>query len=230
MDWNGRSCKKECMKGKTRECNAGCAFDYESLEECKEMPYGYVNTQGNVNPCFFLRFEVEHYWEPRYLGSWAWDKPDLLPPLNKYDQFQVNCVAEIDSSDADLYIELVKMMNEKRNTMYERDFTNDMRNNSDNNNSTYSGRPFSNENELFGDLEETSESIYNVSDLSISSSSLPNLSDSLLEYFVERKEFFENLLGVGKSVNDFLELQAYLKTELSTVYMDGIKIMKTSWG
>jgi len=135
-------------------------------------------------------------------------------------------MAEIDSSDTDLYIELVKMMNEKRNTMYERDFTNDMRNNSDNNNSTYSGRPFSNENELFGDLEETSESIYNVSDLSISSSSLPNLSDSLLEYFVERKELFEDLLGVGKSINDFLKLQAYLKTELSTVYMDGIKIMK----
>merc|ERR1719477_365868 len=102
-------------------------------------------------------------------------------------------MAEIDSSDTDLYIELVKMMNEKRNTMYDRDF----RNNSDDNNSTYSGRPFSNENELFGDLEETSESIYNISDLSISSSSLPNLSDSLLEYFVERKELFEDLLGVG---------------------------------
>merc|ERR1719431_1564689 len=117
LDWRNthRTCEKECMKGKARECDAGCSFDYESLGECKEMPYGYVNTQGGVSPCFFLRFEVEHYWKPGSLGSWAWNEPDLLPPKDKFDQFQVNCMAEIDSSDADLYVELVKMMNQKRN-------------------------------------------------------------------------------------------------------------------
>ena len=62
-----RECKNGCNFYDKRQCNAGCAFDYETLGECKDMPYGYVNNpgeEGSINPCFFLKFNPYEYWNP----------------------------------------------------------------------------------------------------------------------------------------------------------------------
>ena len=59
-----RECEKECNSYDKRQCEAGCAFDFETLGECKDMPYGYVNNpgeEGSINPCFFLKFDPDDY-------------------------------------------------------------------------------------------------------------------------------------------------------------------------
>ena len=57
-----RECEKECNSYDKRQCEAGCAFDYETLG--KDMPYGYVNKpgeEGSIDPCFFLKFDPDDY-------------------------------------------------------------------------------------------------------------------------------------------------------------------------
>ena len=98
---DGKNTSRHCDKC---WCQAGCAFDYDSLGHCRNHPFGYGNMAESVNPCFFLRFVTEDYWDPK--PSY---QPDFLPEKHKDDQFQVGCTAKLNTSDIDYYAELLEM-------------------------------------------------------------------------------------------------------------------------
>ena len=116
-----RSCEKECYGLEVTWCDAGCAFDYDTLGDCKDMPFGFVNMNGEegiVNPCFFLQLETEEYWSPDSSDSWQYTLQYNSPPrLDERDQFFLDCVAEIDSS-VGLYSEIVEMLNDEKYTSF----------------------------------------------------------------------------------------------------------------
>jgi len=105
-----RRCDKEYGNLETNWCDAGCAFDYNTLGDCRDSPFGYENKDGekeSVNPCFFLWFETDDYWNPEPNG---YGGPDFLPAKHEDDQFQVGCWVEtVVASDIDYYGALVHM-------------------------------------------------------------------------------------------------------------------------
>ena len=56
-----RKCKESCKLYDEKQCDPGCAFDYETLGSCKDWPYGYGTKDGQdniINPCFSSIFNL----------------------------------------------------------------------------------------------------------------------------------------------------------------------------
>lgn len=130
------------------------------------MPYGFVNMitkEGNVNPCFFLQFETEEFWNPKALKQ----------TKDGNDQFLLDSVAEI-QSNIDLFSEMIEISNEKNYTSF----------------------------------------------------AFPSPAQSevkeWLEYFLENKNVVEHFVGLGESIDIFVNIER----ELNPIYIDGLKMIK----
>ena len=118
-----RSCDENCNSYTKRQCEPGCAFDYDSLGECRDKSFGYDSTaQGDnlLNPCFFLYFQPVTFWNPKYMQP-AMEIPNPFKEFERVtldqvpdskDDLQLTCYANIISQEIDLYPFLLEMVDE----------------------------------------------------------------------------------------------------------------------
>lgn len=93
-----RKCGRECNLN-DKKCDLGCEFEYDTLGECKEMPYGYVNDPSEetvINPCFFLKFDSVEYWNP---DPQNYAVPEIIRRYSHDVQFQIDCQGTVDSNE-----------------------------------------------------------------------------------------------------------------------------------
>jgi len=105
-----RSCERKCNPYTRRECDLGCSFDYNSLGDCRDRPYGYSTIAGEdktVNPCFFLYFEPVEYWNPDHKAPQTRNLEGYPVPESQ-DELQFTCSAKV-SEKIDLYSLLLEM-------------------------------------------------------------------------------------------------------------------------
>jgi len=111
QDNTPRKCKSSCKSTSMKKCDPGCSFDYNTLGSCKDRPYGYGHGIDNTtnNPCFFLYFDPENFWDPGYKGA-SRDRyiPGDRVPYS-YDELQITCDAKIITEELDLYTQFQDM-------------------------------------------------------------------------------------------------------------------------
>merc|ERR1719187_154830 len=110
-----RKCKESCKSQGEKQCNPGCAFDFDTLGSCRDWPYGYGTHDGvnnTINPCFFLYFEPDRYWDPtkkKYPAKKnGLDDNCMEKLLNRQrDVLKITCDADIIEKKPDLYAQLL---------------------------------------------------------------------------------------------------------------------------
>ena len=89
-----RKCRESCKLYDEKQCDPGCAFDYDTLGGCKDWPYGYGTKDGQdniINPCFFFYFQPDSFWKPEEFHGPGRPKNTPLTP----DILQITCDAKI---------------------------------------------------------------------------------------------------------------------------------------
>jgi len=113
-----RWCKESCKSSGEKRCPTGCAFDFDTLGSCRDWPYGYGTDDGvnnTINPCFFLYFAPERYWDPKKYPTRKKSDHCLENLLNREeyqdnywkDVLKITCDAEIKDEKPDLYAQLL---------------------------------------------------------------------------------------------------------------------------
>ena len=122
-DWQ-RKCREPCNAHSWWSCEDSCSFDFETLGDCEEMPFGFVNNPGEegfINPCFFLRFDLIKFWKPQSfndvyeLGSFGlpWETLEKIWNMEewKHDTVVFDCGGKIVKEELDMFTQIVEQKN-----------------------------------------------------------------------------------------------------------------------